>query len=82
MMKVQINITMTEMVAKRYADDKREFTIEIEEGSAVDNLIKELGIPDDERYFIMYTVNGKFCKKDKILKNGDDIKILPVIGGG
>ncbi len=56
-----------------------EFEIDVKEGTKVGDLLKKLGI-SMEGYHIL--INERKVAEDHPLKNGDTVKILPVIYGG
>lgn len=47
-----------------------------------DVVIKHLGYTPDETKFLSYVIHEKPVKKNTILKDGDKVKILLLIGGG
>lgn len=79
---MQIKVTLSGMVAKEYSNGERKLEVEIKEESTIKNVFKKIGVPFEERSFIMYTVNGDFLKEDKKLKDRDIVKIFQVFGGG
>jgi len=56
------------------------FDVEIPEGSVLENLVNQLGIPPEETRIAF--VNGVIQSMDWTLKTGDEIGIFPPIGGG
>ena len=54
--------------------------INIEPGSSVSDILKQLGIPDIEAKLIF--INGKKGAIDTILKGGERLGIFPPVGGG
>lgn len=82
---LKIKVKFTEMIAKKYLNNNEKesnLTLEIEKNASIDDLLDEIGIPENDRFSIMYTRNGKFMYNDKELHDGDQIKIFPVLGGG
>jgi sulfur carrier protein ThiS len=53
--------------------------LEIEEGKRVGELLRELGIGADEHHIL---VNERKVNEDHVLREGDRIKVLPVVYGG
>ncbi len=45
-------------------------------------VVKNIGINEDEIPIGVLMVNGRHVKKDHILKNGDNFSIFPKVGGG
>ena len=54
--------------------------LDIEPGSSVNDILKQLGIPDIEAKLIF--INGKKVAIDAILKGGERLGIFPPVGGG
>lgn len=54
--------------------------LEIHEGTTVDKLIRDLGIPDELVKLIF--INGKRQDKAHHLKQGDRVGLFPPVGGG
>lgn len=63
-----------------YYTKDRAATIELPEKSSVLDAIKALNIPPDEAGIAVK--DGKAMSKEKVLSDGDKIKIHPVIIGG
>ena len=53
--------------------------LEVEEGKRVGELLKELGIGTDEHHIL---VNERKVNEDHVLREGDVLKVLPVVYGG
>ncbi|ASA78615.1 MoaD/ThiS family protein [Thermococcus sp. 5-4] len=53
--------------------------LEVEEGKRVGELLGELGIWTDEHHIL---VNEKKVNEDHVLREGDVVKVLPVVYGG
>ncbi|NJE62146.1 MoaD/ThiS family protein [Thermococcus sp. 21S7] len=53
--------------------------LEVEEGKRVGELLRELGIGTDEHHIL---VNEKRVEESHPLREGDRIKVLPVVYGG
>ena len=65
--------------AARYMEEPL-IIMEAEPGDTVEDIIDELGIPQDEAG--MAVIGGEGVAKTYIVKDGDVIKIHPVIIGG
>jgi sulfur carrier protein ThiS len=63
---------------KSYIGDLKEVTVE--SGFSVRNTVTQLGINPDLVAGVF--INGEQQTKDYIVQDGDDIKLLAVIGGG
>ena len=64
---------------------KSQLDIELEEGSNVSALLEKLG--DDftqlsELKSLMIAVNNEYAKPDHILKENDEIALIPPVSGG
>ena len=64
---------------------KSQLDIEVEEGSNVSDLLEKLG--DDftqlsELKSLMIAVNNEYAKPDHILKENDEIALIPPVSGG
>ena len=53
--------------------------VEVEEGKRVGELLKELGIGTNEHHIL---VNERRVNEDHLLKDGDVVKVLPIVYGG
>jgi molybdopterin synthase sulfur carrier subunit len=56
------------------------FAVELPQGATIADLIRELGLPDEEVKIIF--VNALFRERDYVLADGDQVGIFPPIGGG
>lgn len=79
---MEIRVTLSEMIAKKYSEGKRDFEIEIKKEVTIEDILEQIGVPTGVKSFLMYTVNGKFLYDDKNFKEGDHVKIFPLVGGG
>ena len=55
-------------------------SLSVEAGRTVYQLLEELGIPSDLVAVVM--VNGHQRSKSYLLREGDQVKLIPLIGGG
>lgn len=55
-------------------------TYPIKEGAVIEDLIRTLGVPDEEAKLVF--VNGKRKDRDYVLQNKDRVGIFPPVGGG
>jgi sulfur carrier protein ThiS len=75
--KVDVSGTIRALVNDRLRDI---FCLQIPRASSVSTLLECLGVP---LYRVgLVTVNHKIAKPDQILQSGDEVKILPIMGGG
>jgi len=65
--------------ASRYVEEPI-IIMEADEGDTISDILEELGIPEDEAG--MAVIDGNGVLKSHKLKNGDVVKIHPVIIGG
>lgn len=65
---------------KRYLDNKETRTVDVPSRSSIFKALEFLEIPSGE--IMMVTVNGKHAQKEDILQNKDEIKLIPLMGGG
>jgi sulfur carrier protein ThiS len=65
-------------VLRRYAEGREPLSVEA--GRTVYQLLEELGIPSDLVAVVM--VNGRQELKSYPLQEGDQVKLVPLIGGG
>jgi molybdopterin synthase sulfur carrier subunit len=80
-MKVQVKLFAT---LGRYAGRDKlpgtPFEVELAEGAALDDLLRQLNLPAEEVKLCF--VNARMEELDFILQNGDEVGIFPPIGGG
>ncbi len=75
---VKIQLKLYATLRKYIPGDDDE--INIEPGSSVSDILKQLGIPDIEAKLIF--IDGKKGAIDTILKGGERLGIFPPVGGG
>ena len=54
--------------------------LELPEGSTIARLLQELHLGGGDGY--IYLVGGKARKRDYVLSDGEEVRILPPVGGG
>ncbi len=74
----KIRLKLYATLRKFRPDDTDE--LDIEPGSSVNDILKQLGIPDTEAKLIF--INGKKGSIGTILKGGERLGIFPPVGGG
>lgn len=58
----------------------KEETLEIPDGTQVDKVVEHLGLP---RHLLgIVLVNGRHSGVDAVLCDGDELSLLPLLGGG
>lgn len=72
---------------KKYTNGVYDLCLELEAGSKTGDLIKKLGIPENEIGSIIVTNRDRLFEKRRVdfeyeMRNGDQILIIPPILGG
>lgn len=75
---IQINLKLFVTLVRYLPPNNDKFNIK--EGTTVEMLIKDLGIPEDSVKLIF--VDGKKQDKTYCLKNNERIGLFPPVGGG
>lgn len=65
---------------KELTKEKKEFNLEVPAGTTIKDLIKILEIP--EKVVQMYVLNSQKVDPTTVLKEGDNVGLYPLIGGG
>jgi sulfur carrier protein ThiS len=65
-------------ILKSYIDDKPE--ISVEAGRTILQVLQILGMPPDVVALVL--VNDEVQPKDYVLRDGDTVKLMAIIGGG
>ncbi|MCS7286980.1 MAG: MoaD/ThiS family protein [Anaerolineae bacterium] len=65
-------------ILSRYAGDRKE--VEVEGGISVEEILAKLEIPSPLVGVVL--VNGKQVDKSHVIREGDEVKLIPLIGGG
>ncbi|HEY6871807.1 MAG TPA: MoaD/ThiS family protein [Geobacteraceae bacterium] len=74
---MQINVKLfATFRAGRFAAETREYP----EGTRVIDIIRDLGIPEEQIGMIM--LNSKHAEPDQQLNDGDSLALFPLVGGG
>ena len=61
-------------------DGKKNFSVELNSGATVANLLRHLGIPPAENKIII--VNGRHGNEDTALNDGDEVAFMTPVEGG
>ncbi len=67
-------------VLTRLLEGRDSLTVEMAPGSAVQDLLAQLGVDPRELWF--HVVNGEMATPDTTLHEGDIVDLVPPIGGG
>jgi sulfur carrier protein ThiS len=59
----------------------RELEVELPPGATLEDLLKREGIVVDDENFLL-VVNNRNVELDQVLKDGDDVDLIPAISGG
>jgi len=68
---------------ERFLEKKRfgePFSVEIQEGSSLRDLLEQIGIPEDQVFTTL--IDGKHRELDYILNEGERVSLFPPVGGG
>jgi sulfur carrier protein ThiS len=68
---------------ERFLEKKRfgePFSVEIQEGSSLRDLLEQIGIPEDQVFTTL--IDGKHREPDYILNEGERVSLFPPVGGG
>ncbi len=65
---------------KKYNNDLAETELEIPDETKVGGLIGRIEVPKEEIAFI--AVNGSRAAFDALIKEGDEVKLFQLVGGG
>ncbi len=65
-------------ILSRYVGGERE--LQAEAGKSIEELLVRLGIPSAMVGIVL--VNGRQVEKSYVIGEGDEIKLIPLIGGG
>ena len=79
-MEITINFYQSLLPSIAGKVDKDLHTVEIEEGTKIRHLLRELKVPVDEAKLLI--LNGVAVTTERVLENGDRLSILPAVSGG
>lgn len=65
---------------RRYVDGQERFEAERWAGQSVRVMLADLDIPSPVVGVVL--ANGRLVMKDYVLQGGDEIKLIPILGGG
>ena len=65
---------------KRFNSNQSEKIVDVGEGATVGDLILKSGVPKNQVAFP--ALNGSRINDNQVLKNGDDVKLFQMVGGG
>jgi len=57
-------------------------TIDLEHGSSIKDLLRSLGLSSEMTHSLIILVNDQHGSQDYVLKDGDQVYLLPPIVGG
>jgi len=77
---VVVRVRLNALLRKYARRGDAEFSIPIEEGCTIENLIAELGIPLSQVGFA--TVNLRYTPLSRALKKDDEVTLFPPVTGG
>ncbi len=70
------------MGALAHLAESSEIYIEVDKPKTVDEILKDIIKGYDRLHDKIIMVNGKVARGDVIVKDGDEIKVMPVLSGG
>jgi molybdopterin converting factor small subunit len=76
---IKVHVKFFGLIAAGLGYKEKEY--DITEGSTINKLLGEIKLPVDAAWVVV-SVNGKVKDKSSILKDGDELLVLPVGGGG
>ncbi len=79
-MTIQVKVEL--MPAVRRVREEKNFELKLPDGAIVRAMLAELGFREDEVEHLRIFVNNKWSPLDKTLKDGDEIWVGIIIGGG
>ena len=79
---IRVRVWLSGLLRNRYraAPSPRGEEARLEPGSTVADLLDQYGIPVDKAHIIV--VNRQKADPETIFKDGDEVRILPLAGGG
>lgn len=75
---IEINLNLFVTLAKYQPASSGAY--QLEEGTTVEELIRAVGVPDEEAKLVF--INGKRKERDYVLEHRDRVGIFPPVGGG
>ncbi len=77
MPQVQVNLYA---VLRKYIDGAASIEVEIESGQTIEQLLQQIGVPADQTRIIF--VDSRAAGLSDALEGGEQIGVVPAIGGG
>lgn len=77
---IEVKIKLYGELEKYSPNRKEKFSVQLPDGTCLKELMDSLKIPAHQVMLIIK--NGIKAKEEDFLKNGDDIILLPIVGGG
>ncbi|MGB9700550.1 MAG: MoaD/ThiS family protein [Thermodesulfobacteriota bacterium] len=77
---MEVKVKLYGELEKYGPNQKEKFSVQLPPGTQIKELMDYLKIPAHQVMLIIK--NGIKAKEDDLLKNGDDIIFLPIVGGG
>lgn len=65
---------------RRYVQGQELVSLEDWSGRAVSELLERLGVPS--RMVTVVLLDGRMVQKNQVLHEGEELKLIPVLGGG
>ncbi len=80
MPRIQVNLFANLRRFNPGGPEAGEFPLEVEAGNTLNDLFRELGVPEEEVKIVF--VNNLRRQKDYVLQEGDRVGIFPPVAGG
>lgn len=77
---MKVHVHLFAYLVKYAPEGRSDFSIELQPGACVRDLIGHLGIPPAEKKIIL--VNGRHSGEDTVLNEGDEIVFMTQVEGG
>lgn len=60
-------------------ESSKELEVELEDGSSVKDLLEIRDIPSEE---VLASIEGSIVSKERVLEDGEEVRVFDVIAGG
>ena len=77
---MKVDISLFAYLAKYGPEGREHFSVDLEDGTTVGQLIDRLSLPSDVR--LLAAINGQAGNKTQRLKDGDEVFIFTPVAGG
>lgn len=77
-----IRVKVELMPGLRRLRKEKNFDLDLPDDATIETLLTEVGFNEDEMRHLRIFVNNKEARLDKVLKDGDEIWVGVIMGGG